>query len=76
MRETIEVSASGVDRGTFDAHTHDYRKITSVGVDGVGAYTSPAREDIVDDSEVAVTDSNKCNAVGVTVSTEPTGAPN
>ena len=67
--------ADGVSQGIFDAHTHNYRKLTQIGVDGVGIYTSPVRTNIADDSEVTATDSNKVNVVGVTVSTQPTSAP-
>lgn len=76
-REVTEFAGGGgVGQGAFDAHTHNYRKFTQVGVDGVGNYSSPARANIVDDSEVNLTDSNKVAAVGITVSTQPTGVPN
>ena len=75
-RETIEYTTSGVSKSEFDIHTHNYRKLTQIGVDGVGAYTSPVRTDITGDSEVTATDANKVNVVGVTVGTQPTEVPN
>ena len=74
-REVIEYP-TGVSQSAFDTHTHNYRKPTNLGVDGVGNYGSPVRIAIVDDSEVSITDSNKVAAVGFTVSTQPTEAPN
>lgn len=74
-RENIEYPA-GVSQATFDTHNHNYRKVTDLGVDGTGNYSSPARIAMVDDSEVDITDSNKVAAVGITVSTQPTGVPN
>ncbi len=67
--------SDGVPQSAFDAHTHNYRKFTQVGVDGVGNYGSPVRVSIVDDSEVNLTDGNKVAAVGITVATQPTGTP-
>lgn len=74
-REEVEYP-TGVSQASFDAHTHNYRKFTQVGVDGAGNYSSPVREDIVDDSEVNLTDSNKVAAVGITVATQATEVPN
>lgn len=76
-REVTEFTGGGgVSQGVYDAHTHNYRKFMQVGVDGVGGYTNPVRTDIVDDSEVNLTDSNKVAAVGITVSTQATEVPN
>jgi hypothetical protein len=74
-REVTEFVSSGVSQATFDAHTHPYRKITELGVDGQGTYGSPQRVAIVDDSEVNITDANKVAAVGITVDTQETGIP-
>lgn len=74
--EKVYISGEGVGQAVFDAHTHDYRKLTQIGVDGVGSYASPVRENIVDDGEVNLSDSNKVAAVGITVATQPTGTPN
>jgi len=74
-REEVEYVVSGVSQATFDAHTHGYRKITQLGVDGLGNYSSPARIAIQDDSEVDITDSNKVAAVGITVATAATEVP-
>ncbi len=75
-REVTEFTSSGVSQTEFDVHTHNYRKITELGVDGVGSYASPARIAIVDDSEVNITDSNKVAAVRVSVATQSTEVPN
>lgn len=75
MREVIELTATGLDVGTFNAHTHNYRKLTQLGVDGAGSYASPVRIAIAE-GEVNVTDSNKVASVGITVSTQPTETPN
>ena len=76
MAREVSEFPSGVSQVEHDAHTHNYRKFIQLGVDGVGNYASPVRTDIVDDSEVNLTDSNKVAAVGVTVSTQPTEIPN
>ncbi len=75
-REYVEYPGGGVGQSEFDVHTHNYRKFTEVGVDGVGNYASPVRTAIVDDSEVNLTDSNKVASVGITVATAATEVPN
>lgn len=75
-RETVEIVASGVSQAVFDVHTHNYRKITQIGIDIIKTYTAPERVNIVDNQEVFVTDGNDAEAVGITVSTEPTETPN
>lgn len=74
-KQTEEVVANGISQAVFDAHTHNYRKVTQLGVDGVGNYASPQRVAIVDGSEVNITDSNKVAAVGITAATLPTDTP-
>ena len=49
-REEIEYP-TGVPQSTFDTHTHNYRKITWVGVDDDDKYLSPDKMEIVDDAE-------------------------
>lgn len=75
---SIDLSAGGggITQETFDAHTHSYRKITQLGVDATKGYSSPAKVDIVDDSEVNTNDNQDTEAVGITVSTQPTSTPN
>ncbi len=75
-REVTEFPTGGVSQGVYDAHTHNYRKITQLGVDGNDEFLNPQRIAIADDSEVNITDSGKVAAVGVTVSTQPTETPN
>lgn len=68
--------ADGVPQSVFNTHTHDYRKITQVAVDRSKAWSAPVRVDIVDDLEVVATDGTDLEAVGITVATQPTEAPN
>lgn len=65
-----------VTQATYNGHTHNYRKPTQLGADGVGNYASPVRVDIVDDGEVNVTDANKVATIGIRVSIQATEAPN
>jgi len=75
MAKQTEEVAAGVSQVTFDAHTHSYRKLTQVGADSTKTYATPDRTDVVDDSEVFAADNTDMEAVGVTVSTQPTGVP-
>ena len=68
--------ADGVPQSTFDIHTHNYRKITGIGVDDDDKYLTPDKMDIVDDTETVAATSVDAEAVGVTVATLPTGVPN
>ncbi len=68
-------TSDGVPQLVFDAHAHNYRKVTQLGVDSAKTYASPARVGIVDDSEVNIADNTDLEAVGVTVATEPTSTP-
>ena len=69
-------TSDGVPQGIFDAHTHNYRKFTQFGVDANKAYSGPTRTDILDDQEVFGQDGTDLEAVGITVATAPTEAPN
>lgn len=71
----LDPAAGGVSQATFDAHTHNYRKITVIGVDDDDKYLSPDRMDIVDDAETVAATSVDAEAVGVTVATLPTTTP-
>ena len=75
-REVIEVVTTGVAQATFDAHAHNYRKITWIGVDDDDKYVTPDKMEIVDDAETVAATAVDAEAVGITVSTLPTGAPN
>jgi len=68
--------AEGVSQADFDAHTHNYRKITQLGIDTNKNYPAPTKVVIDDDTETFVTDGNDAEAIGVTVATEPTTTPN
>ncbi len=74
--EKVYISGGGVGLAVFNAHTHNYRKVTQLGVDGTGNYATPQRVAIIDDSEVNVTDSNKVASAGLTVATQATETPN
>lgn len=75
MGITKDYLADGVPQATFDAHTHNYRKITMVGVDDDDKYLSPDKETIVDDAETVAATNVDAEAVGITVATEPTSTP-
>lgn len=57
-------------------HTHNYRKITRLGVDIKKDWSSPAWQDIVDNQDNVALGSTDIEAAGVTVATEATGTPN
>ena len=67
--------SEGVSQATFDAHKHNYRKLTGIGVDDDDKYNSPDKMDIVDDAETVAATSVDAEAVGVTVATSPTSTP-
>lgn len=73
-RETIEYP-TGVSQDEFDAHTHNYRKLTRVGVDTKKGWTSPNWEDVVDGGDTHVAGNTDIEAAGITVTTSPTGPP-
>jgi len=50
-RQTVEIVATGVSQAVFDAHAHNYRKITWIGVDDNDKYLTPDKMEIVDDAE-------------------------
>ena len=75
-REEVEYPI-GVGSAEFDAHTHNYRKLTQLLVDASDPWNSPQSVDVVDDSTVHQIDQGQdLEAVGVAVATQPTGAPN
>jgi len=75
-RQTEEIVASGVSQAVFDAHTHNYRQITGIGVDDDDKYLTPDKMDIVDDAETVAASNVDAEAVGITVATAPTSVPN
>ena len=56
-------------------HTHNYRKITRIGVDIKKDWSSPAWFDVVDDTDTAALGSTDIEAAGLTVATAQTGTP-
>lgn len=74
-RQTEEIVATGVSQAVFNAHSHNYRKITQFGVDANKTYAGPTRVDIIDDQEVFGQDGTDLEAVGITVATAPTTTP-
>ena len=67
--------SEGVSLAVFDAHVHNYRKITGIGVDDDDKYLTPDKMDIVDDAETVAATNVDAEAVGVTVETAPTSTP-
>jgi len=67
--------ADGVPQSTFDTHTHNYRKITWLGVDDDDKWNTPDKMEIVDDTETVAATAVDAEAVGVTVATSPTSTP-
>ena len=68
--------SEGVSQSVFDAHTHNYRKLTQIAADVSKNWVGPTQETVLDDQEVYVTDGSDAEAFGVTVATQPTGVPN
>lgn len=71
----LDPAAGGVSEATFNAHTHNYRKITWIGVDDDDKYLSPDKTEIVDDAETVAASSVDAEAMGITVATSPTSTP-
>ena len=71
----LDPNAGGVSVATFDAHTHNYRRLDTIGIDLSKKWLAPEYEVVVDDSMVYVTAGNDAEAVGVEVSTKPTSTP-
>ena len=65
----------GVSQGEFDAHTHDYRRIDTIGNDSNTGYTSPNRATLVDDGEVNPSGESRIRSIGIAASTQQTGVP-
>ncbi len=59
----------------FNAHAHNYRKITQVGGDSSDKWMSPTLVDVADDTTTHAAEPADLEAVGVTVATEPTSTP-
>jgi len=76
MAKQTEEVASGVSQAIFDAHTHDYRKITQIGADSDDKWGSPTLVDIIDDDTTEAHEAVDLEAVGITVATQPTEIPN
>jgi len=75
-REVTEfTSGGGISQAVFDAHAHNYRKITWIGVDDDDKYTTPDKMEIVDNGETVAATAVDAEAVGVTVATLPTTVP-
>ena len=72
--EKVYIS-DGVLQSAFDAHTHNYRKITWIGVDDDDKYLTPDKMEILDDAETVAATAVDAEAVGVTVATQLTSPP-
>ena len=71
----LDPAAGGVSQAEFDAHTHNYRKLTRIGVDASDTWTSPTWTVIADDSDNHASEYGDLEAAGVTVETSPTSTP-
>lgn len=67
--------SEGVSTVDFNAHTHNYRKMTQIGADADDKWASPTLVDIVDDTTTHAKEHVDLEAVGVTVATLPTSTP-
>ena len=76
-REVTEFTG-GVSQASFDAHTHNYRKVNEVGVSVDHLYTNVQRYALSDDAETVafVGNNSDLESIGVTVATQATGSPN
>ena len=57
-------------------HTHNYRKITRIGVDENKNWTSPNWEDLTDDGDTICSANNDMEAAALTTVTSATSTPN
>ncbi len=73
-RQVAEVTP-GVSAAVFDVHTHNYRKLTWIGVDDNDKYLTPDKMEVQDDAETVAATMVDAEAVGVTVATAPTSPP-
>lgn len=75
----LDPAAGGVSQATFDAHTHNYRKLTQVVGDDDDGWSTKVSIDVVDDAEVYLNAGGgnppDLEAIGVVVATAPTGTP-
>ena len=76
-REVVEVVATGVAQATFDAHAHNYRKVTRIGTDDKNDWSSPIWIDVVDNADSIAVEGGSLDAAGagITVATSPTSTP-
>lgn len=73
---SFQLDPNAVTEVTFNAHTHNYRKMTQLLVDASDPWNSPKSVDVIDDSTVHQIDLGQdLEAVGVTVATLPTSTP-
>lgn len=75
MAKQVAEVAAGVSEAVFNAHIHNYRKITWIGVDDDDKYLSPDKMEIADDAETVAATNVDAEAVGITVATSPTSTP-
>lgn len=75
MARQVDEIIPGVSEAVFDAHAHNYRKVTQIGGDADDKWGSPTLVDVVDDATTHAAENVDLEAVGVTVATEPTSTP-
>lgn len=76
-KDYLDPEAGGISQATFDAHKHNYRKPTQIGISVDHLYDPVLRYDVVDDAEVVAFIGNHADAeaIGLTVATQPTSTP-
>jgi len=72
----MQLDPTAVSQATHDAHTHNYQKVTQLGVDAQKTYATPARIATQADAEVNVADATDLEAVGLTLGGVATTTPN
>jgi len=75
---TEAIVVAGVSQATFGAHTHNYRKLTQIGVSRDEDYDPAVKTTVIDDTETmgAAGRNLDLEAIAVTVATQSTGVPN
>ena len=57
-------------------HTHNYRKITRIGVDENKNWNSPTWEDVIDDGDSVAVGTTDLEGAAITTATSVTSTPN
>jgi len=74
--QSFQIVPDGVTQAQFAGHTHNYRKITRLGVDTKKDWTMPAWSTVGDDQDSVAAAVTDIEAAGLTAATSATGIPN